>query len=378
MSTRVNIPLARPWFGEEESEAVRQVLGSGWVVQGPEVAAFEKAVAGLHQMPHAVAVSSATAGLHLVYLALGMGPGDVVLIPSFAWPSAANMAARAGAIPFFVDVDPHTANLTGESLRRGLQQVRERKLGRARAVVVVHEFGLPAPMAEILEVARAEGLIVIEDAACALGANHQGKPLGHFGRAAVFSFHPRKSISTGEGGMVVTREPALAEAMRALRNHGQEMREGQREFTSAGFNYRLTELQAAIGRAQLKRLPGIIEAKKSLAALYFAELEGRRGLGLPVYDPEHTWQTFMITLDSAAERARVQEVCRVDGIETGPGSVAGHRGAVWGRQFVEPEDLCPMATRLAAFGLALPLHPRMTDDDIRRVVAAVRKAGHGP
>ena len=374
MNTSVNIPLANPWFGEEEVAAVRRVLGSGWVVQGPEVAGFEKAVAALHQLPHAVAVSSATAGLHLMYLALGIGPGDVVLIPSFAWPSAANMAARVGAIPFFVDVDPLTANLTAATLRRGLQQVRERKLGRACAVVVVHEFGLSAPMTEILEVARAEDLIVIEDAACALGASHQGKPLGHFGRAAVFSFHPRKSVSTGEGGMVVTSEPALAEAIRTLRNHGQEMREGRREFTSAGFNYRLTELQAAVGLAQLKRLSGIIEAKRSLASLYFAELEGRRGLSLPASHPEHTWQTFMITLDSVAERDRVQEACKASCIETGPGSVAGHLGAVWGRQFVEPEDLCPIATRLAMCGLALPLHPRLTDDEIRRVVATVRKA----
>lgn len=374
MSAPINIPLANPWLGEEEVAAVRRVLGSDWVGTGPEVAAFEKAIGALHQMPHAVAVSSATAGLHLMYLALGIGPGNVVLIPSFAWPSAANMAARVGAIPFFVDVDPLTGNLTGETLKRGLQQVRERKLGCAGAVVVVHEFGLPAPMAEILEVARAEDLIVIEDAACALGASHQSKPLGHFGRAAVFSFNPRQSVSTGEGGVVVTREPAVADAIRSLRNHGQEMREGRREFTSAGFNYRLTELQAAVGLAQLKRLSKIIEARRSLASLYFAELEGRRGLSLLAHHPEHTWQRFMITLDSVADRDRVQEVCNASGIETSPGSVAGHLGAVWGRQFVEPEDLCPIATRLATCGLALPLHPRLTDDEIRRVVATVRKA----
>lgn len=374
MSAPAHIPLARPWFGDEELAAVKRVLDSGWVVQGPEVAAFEKAVGAIHELPHAVAVSSATAGLHLMYLALGLGPGDVVLIPSFAWPSAANMAARVGAIPFFVDVDPVTANLTGETLQRGLQQARARGLAKPRAVVVVHEFGLPAPMAELLEIAHNENLIVIEDAACALGAKHQGQPLGHFGRATVFSFHPRKSVSTGEGGVVVTREPALADAIRALRNHGQEMRAGRREFTSAGFNYRLTELQAAVGLAQLRRLSGIIETKQALASLYFAELDGLRGLGLPVQHPEHTLQTFMITLDSAATRDRVQETCKAGGIECGPGSVAGHRGVCWGRQFVEPEDLCPVATHLADCGLALPLHPRLTDDDIRRVVAAVRRA----
>lgn len=368
------IALARPWFGEAEVAAVRRVLDSGWVVQGPEVAAFEKAVGEIHQLPHAVAVSSATAGLHLIFLALGLQPGDVVLIPSFAWPAAANMAARVGAVPFFVDVELQTANLSATSLKRGLQAARDRGLRKPRALVVVHEFGLPAPMAEILELADAEGLMVIEDAACALGACHQGQPLGHFGRAAVFSFHPRKSVSTGEGGMVVTKEPALADAVRTLRNHGQEVREGRREFTSAGFNYRLTELQAAMGREQLKRLPGILELKRKLASVYLHALAGLPGLILPAALPEHTWQTFMVVLESVAVRERVQEVCRAEGIETAPGSVAGHLGAVWEQQFLKPTDLCPVSTRLATCGLALPLHPQLTETEVGRVVTVVRKA----
>lgn len=377
MSALPNIPLARPWFGEEEVAAVRRVLDSGWVVQGPEVAAFEKAVAELHRMPQAVAVSSATAGLHLMFLAAGLGPGDVVLIPSFAWPSAANMAARVGAIPFFVDVDPLTANMTSDTLKRGLQQVRERGLGKPRAVVVVHEFGLPAPMTEILEVARTENLIVLEDAACALGAWHERKPLGHFGRMAVFSFHPRKSVSTGEGGVVVTDDPNLADRLRTLRNHGQAIHDGRREFAETGFNYRLTELQAAIGLAQLRRLPAILEIKKRIAAFYLDKLGGERRLTLPIDHTEHTWQTFMVTLDSEAGRDRVQAFCKTEGIETGPGAVAGHRGVIWQRQFTEPEDVCPVSTRLAACGLALPLHPRLTDDDLGRVISTLRQALSG-
>lgn len=374
MNPNQSIPLARPWFGDEENAAVCRVLESGWVVQGPEVAAFEKAVGALHQLPHAVAVSSATAGLHLMFLALGIGPGDVVLIPSFAWPSAANMAARVGAIPFFVDVDPLTANMTADTLKRGLGLARKSGFGKPRAVVVVHEFGLPAPIEDILAVAQAEGLIVLEDAACALGASHSGQPLGHFGRATVFSFHPRKSISTGEGGVVVTNEAVIADAIRSLRNHGQEMRDGQRDFTSAGFNYRLTELQAAVGLAQLQRLPGILEIRKRLVVRYLNALDGLSGLSLPANHLEHTWQTFMVTLDSPARRDHVREACKASGIETGPGSVAGHQGAVWGRRFLEPEDQCPVSTHLARCGLALPLHPRLTDEDLDRVVAAVRKA----
>ncbi len=374
MSETHTVALARPWFGEEEAAAVRRVLASGWVVQGPQVAAFEQAVGALHQMPHAVAVSSATAGLHLVYLALGIGPGDVVLVPSFAWPSAANMAARVGAVPFFVDVDPRTYNLTSAALQHSLRLVRERGLGRPRAVVAVHEFGLPAPMDGILETANEAGLMVIEDAACALGASHQGKFLGHFGRAAVFSFHPRKSVSTGEGGVVVTREPGLAEAIRTLRNHGQEMHNGRREFTTTGFNYRLTEIQAAIGIEQLKRFPYILEAKRRLAAQYFNELDGIGGLALPAQSPEQTWQTFMITLESEALRSRVHEACRASGIETGPGAVAGHAGALWGGQFLQPQDLCPVSTRLATCGLALPLHAQLTPDDLRHVSSTIHKS----
>lgn len=366
--------MAKPWFGEEELAAVRRVLDSGWVVQGPEVAAFEQAVADFHEMPHGVAVSSATAGLHLIYLALGIGPRDVVLVPSFAWPSAANMAARVGAIPFFVDVDPDTANLNAATLERALETVQVRGLPKPRAVVAVHEFGLPSLMAGVNEIATREDLIVIEDAACALGARLDSKPVGHFSRAAVFSFHPRKSITTGEGGVVVTKEPALADAIRALRNHGQGVRHGERDFTSAGFNYRLTEIQAAIGRAQLERLPEILGIRRQLANAYHAALAETTGLTLPVNDPNHTWQTFMVVLKSPEERERVQAACRAAGIEAGPGSVAGHTGAVWDSQFTEPEDLCPASARLAKCGLALPLHPRMTETDVHRVAATLREA----
>ena len=377
MSAPAPITLAKPWFGEEEAAALKRVLDSGWVVQGPEVAAFEQAVAALHDMPHGVAVSSATAGLHLMYLAHGIGPGDVVLIPSFAWPSAANMAAQVGAVPFFIDVDQATYNLTAATLRQGLERVKQLQIGRPKAVVAVHEFGLAAPMAELLETARAEGLLVLEDAACALGARYQGTPLGHFGSSTVFSFHPRKSISTGEGGVVLTKDAAVADALRGLRNHGQEMRDGRREFTSAGFNYRLTEFQAAVGRAQMNRFAGILEIKRRLAARYFAGLADVPGLVLPANDPEHTWQTFMVVLSSPEERARVQAHCKAQGIETGPGSVAGHTGLVWGERFLAPEDLCPVSTRLATCGLALPLHPLLSCDDVDRVAAVVRGQSTG-
>jgi dTDP-4-amino-4,6-dideoxygalactose transaminase len=372
MNLSEKLPLAKPWFGDEELVAVSRVLDSGWVVQGPEVAAFEQAVADLHELPHGVAVSSATAGLHLIYLALGIGPGDVVLVPSFAWPSAANMAARVGATPWFVDVDPLTCNLTAATLERSIAAARRQGLPEPRAVVAVHEFGLAAPMDEVNEIADREGLIVIEDAACALGARYANRPVGNFSRAAVFSFHPRKSITTGEGGVVVTRDEAVADAVRALRNHGQEVRDGQRQFTTAGFNYRLTEIQAAIGRVQLERLAEILSIRRRLATTYLTALEGTPGLALPAGIPEHTWQTFMVVLESPEIRERVQAACRAAGIEAGPGSVAGHSAPIWESRFTAPEDLCPVSTRLAECGLALPLHPRMTEADIQRVATTLR------
>ncbi len=219
------IPLSRPFFDEQEAEAVRRVLASGWVVQGPEVAAFEAAIAQLHQARHCVAVSSGTAALHVAYLALGIGPGDAVFIPSFAWPSAANMAKLVGATPVFVDVLPDTYNLDPEDLARRIEDCRQRGWGKPRAVVPVHEFGLAADMDAVLSVAARYSLEVIEDAACALGATYHGKPVGTLGKLGIFSFHPRKSITTGEGGAIVTNDDELAERCRQWRNHGQQLDE---------------------------------------------------------------------------------------------------------------------------------------------------------
>jgi dTDP-4-amino-4,6-dideoxygalactose transaminase len=197
--------------------------------------------------------------------------------------------------------------------------------------------------------------------------------LGHFGQATVFSFHPRKSISTGEGGVVVTRDDRIADQIEMLRNHGQQLIEGKREFVGCGFNYRLTEIQAAIGLVQLEKLQPIIEKKRRLVSIYLKELASVHGLQLPAAPEEHTWQTFMVTLESQQLREQLMQSCLDEGIQTGPGSVAGHTGLAWGRGFVEPKDLCPVSTRLANCGLALPLHPLLEEQDVRRVAGVVRR-----
>lgn len=371
METR--LPLARPAFDDREVEAVRRVLAGGWVVQGPEVAAFEQTVAAMHGARHCIAVSSGTAALHLCYVALGVGPGDAVFIPSFAWPSAANMAIAVSARPVLVDVLPETYNMDPTDLRRRIQQCVSQNWGRPRLVVPVHEFGLAADLDAIHLVAHAFDMQVVEDAACALGATHNGRPVGAFGRMGTFSFHPRKAITTGEGGAIITNDDSLAEACRMWRNHGQVVRDGRRDFAEAGFNYRMTELQAAIGRVQLEKLSGILARRREIALQYVDLLARCPGLCLPADHPEHTWQTFMVVLDEGVERQAVIDALARKAIGAGPGSVAAHSQQVHKRRFgYEPSHL-PVSERLASHGLALPLYFDMTDDQVRLCASALRR-----
>jgi perosamine synthetase len=367
-------PLSRPFFDGHEVDAVRRILESGWLVQGPEVLAFEKQIAVLQGARHCIAVSSGTAALHIAYLSLGIGPGDLVFIPSFAWPSAANMARLVGATPMFVDVIPGTYNMDPAHLERAIDHSLSEGLGRPRVVVPVHEFGLPAEMDAILRIAGRNHLLVVEDAACALGASTLGKPVGTHGEMGIFSFHPRKSITTGEGGAIVTQDDALAERCREWRNHGQRPVGGSREFVVPGPNYRLTEIQAALGRVQLAKLDMILERRRQGARTYAEELAGTSLLTPPECHDEHTWQTYMVVLPPEIERQRVIQRLKSEGIEVGPGSVAGHLGKTF-----HPQPGLPVSELLHRQGLALPLHAGMDSAAIRhcaqRLIAALEIQG---
>mgnify|MGYP001041868720 CR=1 FL=1 len=338
-----------------------------------EVEAFEQTIAQMHQVRHCIAVSSGTAALHVGYLAMGIGPGDAVFIPSFAWPSAANMAMIVGARPVFVDVLPRTYNIDPEDLRVRIQQCIEQHWGKPRAVVPVHEFGLAADMDAVLRVAAEYHLDVLEDAACALGASYQGRPVGSFGKLAIFSFHPRKAITTGEGGAIITNDEELAERCRRWRNHGQGFVDGRREFVLPGLNYRLTEIQAAIGRVQLGKFPGILARRRELAAVYLDRLAGCEYITLPEAPPEHTWQTFMVVLDDGLSRVQTMTRLASNGVEAAPGSVSGHRGAVYGEHFGYRSDDLPRSARLHDWGLALPLHSAMTVSDAQHCASILRE-----
>jgi perosamine synthetase len=363
------IQLSRPCFDDGELEAVGRVLESGWVIQGPEVEAFEARIAALHEARHCIAVSSGTAALHVSYLALGVGPGDAVFIPSFAWPSAANMAKLVGAEPLFVDVLPGTYNIDPEDLARQIEKCFSKGISKPGAIVPVHEFGLPADMDRVLAVASRYSLPVIEDAACALGAIYQGKPIGTSGRLGIFSFHPRKSITTGEGGAIVTNDDELADRCRLWRNHGQRMVAGQRDFILPGLNYRMTEMQAAIGQVQLTKFPALLEKRRALVREYFKLLSGCPAIGLPFDQADHTWQTFMVVLEERLTRHSVIERLGAQGIECGAGSVAAHLASHF-----QPQRPLPVSERLHRQGLALPLHAGLASAEVAASVTALRES----
>ena len=368
------IPLAKPSFDHRAVEAVKDVLERGWVVQGSEVENFENLIAELHQVKNCIAVTSGTAALHICYLSLGIGPGDAVFVPSFAWPSAANMAIVVGARPVFVDVLPETYNIDPSDLRTKIQQCIKNNLGRPRAVVPVHEFGLAADMDFVAEVGREFGLEIIEDAACALGARYKGVPVGTIGKMGVFSFHPRKAITTGEGGAIVTNDDELARKCRVWRNHGQEFLAGKRDFQLAGLNYRMNEIQAAIGKVQFGKFPEILKKRAEIARHYIENLKGCSAIKLPTDNLEHTWQTFMVVLGDRCDRNRIIDTMVRAGFGCGPGSVAGHCAKIYRERFgYKPADL-PISAKLDVNGLALPLHSFVADADVVRCAALLRDA----
>jgi dTDP-4-amino-4,6-dideoxygalactose transaminase len=367
----IQIPLTKPSFDEGEVEAVRRVLACGRVIQGPEVEAFENAITQMHQVRHCIAVSSGTAALHICYLALGIGSGDAVFIPSFAWPSAVNMAMIVGARPVLVDVLADTYNIDSTDLKLRLENCIEKKWGIPRAVVPVHEFGLAADMDAIIQIAKEYDLEVIEDAACALGATYNNKPVGTIGKIGIFSFHPRKAITTGEGGAILTNDAEVAEKCRMWRNHGQTLIDGKRDFLLSGFNYRMTEIQAAIGTSQLKKFSEILVKRRQIVDGYLAHLADFPMLSLPADRPEHTWQTFMICLAEQLAREKVIEKLASRGIASGPGAVSAHCLKVYQDRFGYVASTLPVSHRLHERGLALPVYADMTADDVKQVVDAL-------
>ncbi|HEU4829369.1 MAG TPA: DegT/DnrJ/EryC1/StrS family aminotransferase [Gemmatimonadales bacterium] len=384
VTTPPAIPITRAVFDEAEAQAVARVLESGWVVQGPRVAEFEAGFRAFTGLPEAVACTSCTTGLHLALLAEGIGPGDEVIVPSFTWVASANAAIYVGATPVIADVSLETFNVTAEEIERRITP-------RTRAIMAVHLFGLAAEMDEILPIARARGIKVIEDAACALGTLYRGRHVGAIGDGGAFSFHPRKAITTGEGGMYTTADPARAAQARSLRDHGAAKSDHARHssrgaallpvFEMVGYNYRMTDLQAAVGVAQLAKLEGVLAARIARAKRYDELLTGVEGLVLPV-EPEghrHSYQSYVcrIPTDRNAEsdilagnayRNAVMSALEEDRIATRQGTHAVHMLGYYARTYgFTPMDF-PGAFAADHLSLSLPLYAQMTDEEQDRVV----------
>lgn len=376
--TKRNIPISLPSLGEEEWLALREPIESGWVTQGPRVAEFEKTFAARHRVKHAIAVSNCTTALHLALVALGIKPGDEVLVPAFTWVATANAVMYCGATPVFVDVDPKTFNIAPEEIKSKLS-------ARAKAIIPVHLFGLCADIDAIKNIAP--DLAIVEDAACAAGAGYKGRPAGSLGEIGCFSFHPRKSVTTGEGGMLTTDDDYLAETLNRLRNHGASVSEEQRhhgpkpyilpEFEIIGYNYRMTDLQGAVGVVQLKKLDCYIDEREKWAEFYARELSGVEWLQTPVV-PEnyrHGWQSYVLFIDekkAPASRNRIMEILQNKGISTRPGTHAVHTLKFYAERFgFKPEDF-PGAHACSEFSMAIPLHNRMSDEDFRYVAETIK------
>ena len=374
------IQIATPSLGEEEWQALREPIESGWLTQGPKVAAFEKAFAARHGVQHASAVTSATTGLHLALASLDIGPGDEVIVPAFTWVATANVVVYCGATPVFVDVDRITFNIDLKDLARRVSP-------RTKAIIPVHLFGLCADIDAVRSDIRLD-IKIVEDAACAAGAALRGRPAGSLGDLGVFSFHPRKSITTGEGGMVTTNNDKLAERVRMLRNHGASVSEEERhqgprpyllpDFDLLGFNYRMTDLQGAVGLVQLRKLDQFIDERAQMAARYRKELADIQWLRLPQEpsDGRHAWQAFVTYVDpKTAPRPRneMMEVLQQRGIATRPGTHAVHMLGYYQKHYgLKPDDF-PGARDCDRHSMAIPLHNRMSAEDQAYVIDALHE-----
>lgn len=374
----MEIPITKPSFTEAEERKIVEVLRSGWVTQGPQVEHFEEAFAKYVGAPHAVAVSSCTTALHLSLVAAGVVPGDEVICPSYSFIATTNVIRYCGAKPVFIDIDPRTYNLDPGLLKSLITK-------RTKAVLAVHQVGLPADLDPILEIAAREGLKVIEDAACALGAEYKGRRIGRpHGFLACFSFHPRKIITTGEGGMVTANDPAVARRLKQLRHHGMTVNDFVRhkaksvvleEYEELGYNYRMSDLHAALGTVQLERFPELLSQRLKLAERYNLALAESDFL-VPPYVPSHarpTYQSYLVRLKPNAPISRdelMQKLLEL-GISTRRGIMAAHRERPYAKEYRQIR--LPHTESAVDETFLIPLFPQLSPQEQEFVITHLKE-----
>jgi perosamine synthetase len=370
------IAFSRPFFGVEEEQATAEVIRSGWVVGGPKLSHFEHRFAALCGAEHGVGISSWTTGAFLVLKALGIGPGDEVIVPSLTFIASVNVIMHAGATPVFVDIEPETYNIDVGAIAD--------KIGpRTKAILPVDQLGMPCEIDAILELAKSRNIIVIQDAACALGSRFRDRPIGAMAPITIFSLHARKIVTTGEGGMIVTNDPSLAARLRMLRHQGMSLSDFERHaagptvfesYPEIGYNFRFTDIQAAIGLCQLDRLDDLLLRRRKVAMRYISALTDHPFIS-PPHTPDHVtpnWQSFQVRVrpDSPLHRNAVMEALHAQGIATRRGVMASH---------LEPPYRglgyrLPQTELAAAECVQLPMHAGMTEADADLVLAAIDRA----
>jgi perosamine synthetase len=373
----MKIPLTRPLTGPEEHRILQEVVESGWLTQGNRVAEFEAAVANYVGTRHAIASSNCTTSLHIALLLHGIGSGDEVVVPSYTWIATANVVRMVGATPVFADIDLDTFNVTAATLQAAITP-------RTRALMPVHQFGMPADIDGIAELARQRKLILIEDAACAVGSRYKRRPIGGHGNTTCFSFHPRKLVTTGEGGMLITNDDRLAARARVLINHGASASDLVKhkagtveallaeEFQEVGYNYRMTNLQGALGVVQMRRLDSILEARRTRARRYseaFSVMPGVIAPRVPSW-AEPNWQSYAIRVPARSRNAIARALLDAD-IACRPAYMACHVQPVY--RSAGPVTLARTDEALASV-IILPLYPQMTDAEQDYVIDHVGRA----
>jgi perosamine synthetase len=365
------IPLSRPWLDEREEELVLEVLRSGRLSLGPWIDRFEQEIAERVGAPYAAAVSSGTAGLHLLCRIAGLGPGDEVITSTLSFVSSANCFILEGATPVFADVDPVTLNLDPAAVEAAITE-------RTRAIVAVDMFGFPCDIEPLRAIAERHGLALIEDACESLGAEYRGAPLGSHGPSAVFAFYPNKQMATGEGGVVVTHSEEEWKVLRSLRNQGRSYDGGGWfHHVRVGLNYRWTDVQAAIGLAQLEKLERILELRADAAARYGELLAGVEGVEPPAADDaerRRSWFVYVVKLDGGIDRDAVMDTLRAEGIGTAEYVPCIHLQPYMREQYGFGEGLCPIAEETARRTMALPFFTQIDSGDQERVVEVLRVA----